>query len=230
VTSAPFLRGFVVVATALGLASLPDLADAQSSAAHDTEAHGLFDAGSAAFEDGRFEDAYRYFTRSHELSGRPELLFSLASTCERLRRDAEAVGYYERYLVAIPDAANRRFVEGRLEFLRRPDARPAPTTTDPPALTVATADPPPSPAEVASRAATPSASASPIDAGSALDDSPNRPRRTRRIVAWTVAAVVVASAATTALVLGLREPGVQAPLAGDVGPGGIIIALGRGGL
>jgi tetratricopeptide (TPR) repeat protein len=99
--------------------------DAVPSASHDAEARALFQAGSVAFNDGRFEDALSYFTRSHELSGRPELLYNIGTTQDRLRREPEAVSAFEAYLEAVPDAHNRREVEGRLRVLREEIAREA---------------------------------------------------------------------------------------------------------
>lgn len=93
------------------------------SSSRDAEARALFEAGRVAFGDGRFEDALSYFQRSHELSGRPELLYNIATTADRLRREREAVEAFEGYLAAVPDAPNRREVEGRLRVLREEIAR-----------------------------------------------------------------------------------------------------------
>ncbi|UJR85219.1 tetratricopeptide repeat protein [Sandaracinus amylolyticus] len=119
--------------TALALAlALPSVAGAQDgtpppssspSSSRDAEARALFEAGRVAFADGRFEDALEYFERSHELSGRPELLYNIGTSSDRLRREREAVTAFEAYLEALPDAPNRREVEGRLRVLREEIAR-----------------------------------------------------------------------------------------------------------
>lgn len=142
----------VVVALMISLGLAPRAiaqetpAEGGASASHDAEARALFQAGSVAFNDGRFEDALSYFTRSHELSGRPELLYNIGTTQDRLRREPEAVAAFEAYLEAVPSAHNRREVEGRLRVLReeiareeaqareRADAEPAPIV-DPPDTT-----------------------------------------------------------------------------------------------
>lgn len=123
------------VGLALGLATAGTLvglpaAHAQDAAAQeapsssrDAEARALFEAGRVAFGDGRFEDALAHFQRSHELSGRPELLYNIGTTADRLRREAEALEAFEGYLAAVPDAPNRREVEGRLRVLREELAR-----------------------------------------------------------------------------------------------------------
>jgi tetratricopeptide (TPR) repeat protein len=85
----------------------------------DQEAHNLFEAGLSAYQDGRFEAALGHFQNAYELSDRPALLFNIGSCLDRLRRDAEAVDYFERFLEAVPDAPNRTEVEGRIRILRR---------------------------------------------------------------------------------------------------------------
>ncbi len=91
---------------------------AEGSNAHDQEARALYQAGRVAFDDGRFDDALGYFERAHELSGRPQLLFNIASAADRLRRNAVALEHFEAYLAAVPDADNRRSVEARIALLR----------------------------------------------------------------------------------------------------------------
>jgi tetratricopeptide (TPR) repeat protein len=86
--------------------------------ARDEEARTRFTSANMAFADGRFEDALYDFKRAYELSGRPQLLFNIGSTAERMRRDEEALEAYEAYLELVPEAGNRRFVESRIELLR----------------------------------------------------------------------------------------------------------------
>jgi tetratricopeptide (TPR) repeat protein len=106
----------LVVLAFLALA-LPDLVAAQGSAL-DMEARALFDAGRVAFVDERYDDALGYFQRAHELSGRDELLYNIASALDRLDRDPEALVQYEAFLTAVPDAENRTDVELRVRLLR----------------------------------------------------------------------------------------------------------------
>jgi hypothetical protein len=87
--------------------------------AHDMEARALFEAGRVAFVDERFDDALGYFRRAHELSRRPELLYNIATTLDRLDRDDEALTQYQAFLAAVPDAGNRGDVELRIAALRR---------------------------------------------------------------------------------------------------------------
>lgn len=104
-----------IIATMLALAS--PLAAQEPSTAQDEEARALFMAGQVAFEDGRFADALGHFTRSYELSRRPELLFNLANVHDRLRHSREAADAFRQYLAALPEAPNANFARNRLAAL-----------------------------------------------------------------------------------------------------------------
>lgn len=88
-----------------------------SSAAADVEAQALFQAGSAAFAEGRYEEALERFQRAHELSPRPELLYNIAVCADRLRQDARALDAFRRYLAAAPESDRRREIEVRIRIL-----------------------------------------------------------------------------------------------------------------
>lgn len=173
-----------------------------------------------AYNDGRVADALGYFQRSYALSQRPALLFNIATAHERLRHDAEAIAAYRAYLERVPDADNRRFVEERIAFLESSTAsapRPAP-------LTETTAEP---------TAPTPEEAASAVDLGRASSssghDEPAHRPLVKRWWFWTViGAVVVGGAVTAGLLLTRGDAGTEAPLPGDVGPGGVVVTrLGR---
>jgi tetratricopeptide (TPR) repeat protein len=109
--------GLTAIAVAVLSLTAPT-AEAQQSDAQDEEARALYQAGRVAFDDGRFDDALEYFERSHELSGRPQLLYNIGSAADRLRRNAMALEHFEAYLEALPDAENRRSVEARIRLLQ----------------------------------------------------------------------------------------------------------------
>lgn len=98
---------------------LPSIALAQDAigGASDEEARGLFLAGQAAYNRDRFDDALDYFERSHELSGRPELLFNIGLAAAHAGRVERARTAFERYLVEVPEAPNRADAEARLARL-----------------------------------------------------------------------------------------------------------------
>lgn len=100
-----------------------DAAQARPDASRHAEAGGLFEAGRAAFADGRFKDALRYFEQSHDLSLRSELLYNIGSAADRLQREEQALRAFEEYVQRLPEAPNRREVEGRIRVLREHIAR-----------------------------------------------------------------------------------------------------------
>lgn len=115
----------IVLAAALLLTAAPALAQE-----HDEEAHGLFAAGAAAFESGRYEEALEYFQHAYALSPRPALLYNLGQAADRARRDDVALDAFRRYLDATPDAPNRAEIEGRVRVLERAVAEH--TSAEPP--------------------------------------------------------------------------------------------------
>jgi len=86
--------------------------------ATDSEARSLYDAGTAAFSDGRFEDALDRWREAYELSARPKLLYNIATALDRLGRSSEAIEGYASYLEAVPEARNENYVRRRIDVLR----------------------------------------------------------------------------------------------------------------
>jgi len=97
----------------------------------DAEARGLFMAAQVAFDEGRFESAVQYFLQAFRLSGRPELLYNIGNTYDRLQKPEEALRHFEQYLQQRPGAENERQVEARVRLLRQTlEARQAPSTSE----------------------------------------------------------------------------------------------------
>lgn len=111
------------IAAALVLVSGVSLVGAQSAesdgGAADREARRLFLEGTDFFERGMFADARERFEDAYELSGRPELLYNVASCHDRLDERPEAIGFYERFVAALPNSPRAPGVRSRLEVLRR---------------------------------------------------------------------------------------------------------------
>jgi tetratricopeptide (TPR) repeat protein len=78
----------------------------------------LFDAGTIAFRQQRFEDALGNFQQAYKLTREPTLLFNIGLTFERLYRLPEAIRALEDYLAAWPDAPNRPAAEDRIRVMR----------------------------------------------------------------------------------------------------------------
>jgi tetratricopeptide (TPR) repeat protein len=118
----------------------------------DEEAHLRFEAGRVAYQRGGFEDALTDFQRAYELSHRYELLYNLGSTYDHLRRDAEAIDAFSRFLAEAPESdPNRLEVERRIAVMREAqpravtDVAPAPVQTPAPEPAPPTSSPDPAP-------------------------------------------------------------------------------------
>ena len=157
---------FLLLALCAGFAvlSAAPMAGAQATsrsgtAATDEEGRLLFEAGSRAFADARYDVALARFREAYELSRRPALLYNVGQAADRLRLDTDALAAFEGYLAALPNAPNRREVEVRVAALRRvlgerasapatpalsAPATPAPSVAATPALETNPASPPPS--------------------------------------------------------------------------------------
>ncbi len=126
---ASFVVWAVVSAVSVGFAALPSALLAQASTAanpeylpdepsdRDQQARSLFEQGRQAYEAGRYRDAWGYFHDSYKLSGRPQLLYNIGQTADRLGMDADALRAFKMYLERLPDAANAREVDNRVRAL-----------------------------------------------------------------------------------------------------------------
>jgi len=84
----------------------------------DGQARRLFEQGREAYSDGRYRDAWAYFHEAYQLSGRPELLFNIGQTADRLGQEGDALRAFSMYLERLPAAPNRKDVENRVHALR----------------------------------------------------------------------------------------------------------------
>ena len=126
------MRPATLAMTVMGLVAsvLPASTAAQDAADSDRRARELFEAGRDAFDAGDFETALSLFEDAYANSPRPALLYNIAASADRLRRDEMAADYYRRYLAAEPDAAERTNVEARIAAIERAQADRAPSTTE----------------------------------------------------------------------------------------------------
>jgi tetratricopeptide (TPR) repeat protein len=177
------------------LTVFPLVAAAQDSSS-DERARLAFDSGSVAFDEGRYDDAMENFTRAYDLSHRPELLYNIGLSADRLRHDAEALRAFESYLESLPEAENRPEVERRMRALRAAIAAEAATAivvTEPEAEPVV------------------------ADAGRPIYEE---------WWLWTAIGLGVALAVAIPVGVHLGSSGAPDPfVTGDIGPGGIVIAL-----
>lgn len=174
----------------------------------DAEARGLFMAAQVAFDEGRFESAVQYFLQAFRLSGRPELLYNIGNTYDRLQQPEEALRHFEQYLRERPDAENQRQVEARVRLLRQTlEARQAPSPSDatPPAATITVPTPEQTAQASARTAPEPSPSAPP--AATAADEGSSA-----SWVIWGGLGAVVVAAAVVAVVIASGGDTTQGPL------------------
>lgn len=202
--------GSLAALAVLAIASAtPATADAQSAtpaenhAANpdDEIAKGLFAAGKAAFDAGQYQEAYDRFFDAYAKSPRPALLYNLAVSLDRLRRDDEALRHYRGYLAEVPDAENRAEVENRIRAIdaaieeRKKTVAPAPAPTPAPTTQRST--------QVDLRLGT---TRPKDDGGSVLEEW----------WFWTAAAVVV-GATVTGIVVATSGDDVRGPMSGSDG-------------
>lgn len=139
-------RRLALAITFIAASFLPLHARAQARGS-DEEARALFHAATVAFDEGRYESALEYFERSYALSRRPELLYNVGVTAERLRRDTRALEAFRRFLVELPNTPQRGAVEARIAILERAVA--AQPQNEPRARTEAAPEPEPEPVALA---------------------------------------------------------------------------------
>jgi tetratricopeptide (TPR) repeat protein len=186
----------------------PDAAQESVQTPREAQARRSFEEGRAALEWGNFEDALRLFERAYDLSGRPEMLYNIGTVLDKMRRDADAARYFERYLDVQPEATNRPAVEARLAALRArmfADRQAAPV---------------PSPTQVAQdQAAAQQPMAVTVAPSMPATEAPSRsdsvtPLR-KKWWFWTGLVVVAGGAAAAAVLLTRDRETIQEPLVGS---------------
>ena len=110
-------RSCAVLAAAIALFSSVGVARAQDTQL-DEAARLTFVSAREAFVAGDYERALGLFRQAYELSQRPGLLYNIAQTLDRLRRDAETLQALRDYLEAYPDAPNEPEVRARIRVLQ----------------------------------------------------------------------------------------------------------------
>jgi tetratricopeptide (TPR) repeat protein len=113
------LRGLVAL-LALAWPELPLAQAAPADAAGpDPQAQSHFEAGVAAYEEGRFRDAVERFKEADGLAPSALLSFNIAKVYERMADNRNALAYYRDYLRRLPGADNRRTVSERVNELEK---------------------------------------------------------------------------------------------------------------
>lgn len=103
--------------------------------AHDAEGRALFEAGRIAYAEGRYADAYDRFSAAYMQSERPDLLYNMAASADRLRRDEVALEHYRAFLAARPDSEYADEVRHRIAAIEAAlSAEAAPDHTSEPVV------------------------------------------------------------------------------------------------
>ncbi len=160
VPSPTMFKTCLLTAVALVLVTaIAPLARAQSDRASDADARTQFDAGRAAYDEGRFEEAASAFRRAYVLSPRYQLLYNIGQAELRAGHDDRALGAFEGFLRQAPEDDPRRSeVQERAKVLRDMGVKPAEAMTADAPSEAATGSPeaakvsePPPPVEEPSR-------------------------------------------------------------------------------
>jgi tetratricopeptide (TPR) repeat protein len=99
----------------LPIVSVPTLQEPEAVAK--AQARVLFEKGANAYRDGRFYDAVDIFIETNRLYPDPKLSFNVAKAFEGLGNQSGALRYYREYLRRLPDAPDKKEVDGHVEQL-----------------------------------------------------------------------------------------------------------------
>ncbi len=82
----------------------PSPSDAEASRVAEAKAN--YDAGAKAYQNGRYDDAIRFFTEADRLAPSAPLSFNIARVHARVGDNSQALRFYRDYLRRAPNAAN----------------------------------------------------------------------------------------------------------------------------
>ena len=72
----------------------------------------LFDQGSKNYNLGEYAQALELYKRAYRIKALPAFLFNIAQCHRKLGQHKDAIQMYQSYLTGVPDADNRKVVEG----------------------------------------------------------------------------------------------------------------------
>ena len=110
-------------------------AEAVGDAGEEREARVLHEEATRHFHRGDYDRAITAYKQAYVRAPAPALLFNIAQAYRAKHDSASALAYYDAYLRADPESAERRFVEARIAELRgvqvAPDGTPLPLSMRP---------------------------------------------------------------------------------------------------
>lgn len=92
---------------------------AASAQTDDAGAKAHFQAGANYFSSASYADALREFNRAYELSQKPELFFNISLCYQNLGDFDQAITYLDKYMTAVPNAANKPQLDERMANLKK---------------------------------------------------------------------------------------------------------------
>jgi tetratricopeptide (TPR) repeat protein len=151
-----------------------------------------YSAGMAHYNLREYKEAIKDFEASYRLAPDPVFLFNLGQCHRLLKRDRDALYFYQAYLRARPDAENRVEVEKRIDALKKAVAALPPEPPPPP-------EPKPSPDTPATHAAS-----GPTAASLTAAPPPRRTPLYKKWWLWTTVVVVAGAGVGLGVGLGTR--------------------------
>src|SRR5690349_10201210 len=112
-------RGLWLLAALASSAAGSAQASGADAAATIPEAQSRYEAGVAAYEQGRYREAVERFKEADQLAPSPLLSFNIAKVYERMADNRSALAWYRDYLRRLPAAENRAAVRERIDVLER---------------------------------------------------------------------------------------------------------------
>lgn len=110
---------YLVLTTAIALGPTDARAGETQAVATEqpADASTLYERGAAAYRDGRFREAIRFFLAADEIAPRPALSFNVARAYEKLEEPARALEYFRDYLRRDPKTPEWSMVRARIAEL-----------------------------------------------------------------------------------------------------------------
>jgi hypothetical protein len=94
-------------------------------------ARAAFETGQSHYEKGEFAAAAAAFEKAYQARAFPQFLFNIGASYEKMRKYAEAVRYYQRYVGATDSEADRNATRKRIAVLEKEIERLAKSKPDP---------------------------------------------------------------------------------------------------
>jgi hypothetical protein len=203
----PFVVALAMLCATPAAGNPPTATELEAAKQHNT-------AGMRYYDLTEYEPALREFKEAYRLVGDPAFLFDIAQCHRKLGQNQEALTFYKTYRRRAPQASNRAEADRFIAELERTETSAASKPAAPPTGAAAAASPPSAPASIPAPVppAPPPAAPTLVASPGPVAAETAHPLYTRTWF-WIGAAVVVAGAATAAILAtrGSSGPGPFCP-------------------